>query len=108
MSVIATLYSTSGTRCQSFPKVGVDIQNERNIAITVTFCSYEVIYSSILYDIHCPPTGDVTGDTNLYMTGTSELVFGNVKSADAGYYQCKAIESKEYLMLSGVGHLQVI
>lgn len=67
--------------------------------------NYTIQY--IWYKLEELPYGDGTAETNLYMTGTSELVFRNITPGEAGFYQCKAVASSDFLMISGVGEIRV-
>ena len=61
----------------------------------------------IWYKLDELPQGDATAAKNLYMTGTSELVFKEITADQAGYYQCKAVASSDFLMISAVGRVRV-
>ena len=61
----------------------------------------------IWYKLDELPQGDGTAEKNLYMTGTSELVFKEITPEEAGFYQCKAVASSDFLMISGVGEIRV-
>ena len=66
---------------------------------------YSIQY--IWYKLDELPQGDGTAEKNLYMTGTSELVFKDISPEEAGFYQCKAVASSNFLMISGVGQIKV-
>ena len=61
----------------------------------------------IWYKLDELPQGDSTGQKNLYMTGTSELVFRDITAQEMGFYQCKAVAASNFLMISGVGQVKV-
>ena len=61
----------------------------------------------IWYKLDELPQGDSTAEKNLYMTGTSELVFRDVTDKDTGFYQCKAVADSNFVMISGVGQVKV-
>ena len=66
---------------------------------------YSIQY--IWYKLDKLPEGDATAKKNLYMTGTSEIVFKKIQASEAGFYQCKAVANTNFLMLSSVGHVRV-
>eukprot|EP00116_Pleurobrachia_bachei_P019254 sb/3479516/ len=66
---------------------------------------YRIQY--VWYKLDKLPQGDATASKNLYMTGSSELVFKGITPDQAGYYQCKAIAETDFMMISGVGRISV-
>ena len=91
-----------------FTKEPMDVTVEAGDSVTIScLVSNKYTIQYIWYKLEELPQGDGTAEKNLYMTGTSELVFKDIAPEEAGFYQCKAVASSNFLMISGVGEIKV-